>query len=263
MPTKKAMPTTPRSRPRMDPAYAMVKQAWRWYGDHWKVALGISAVSVAPILFKSLYATTVNLVRAGNGAAASGWVSDYLTAISWLLTVLIALWSVWGTVALYLYILRRGKITSVWRVYADGRAYYLRYLWVGILAGFAVFGGALLFLVPGIYLAVIFSFAPFVVIAERAGGRKAFRRSSQLVSGYWWPVVGRVLLMALSVAGAGAALGVVGIFVIFFCSLLQPTVALYLSDVWSAFMDAAILPPTVILTVLLYHHLKKLHAEKP
>lgn len=262
MPTKKAMQANPRSRPKMDPAFATVKQAWRWYGGHWKMAIGISALSVAPILFKSLYATTVDLVKASNGAAASGWVSDYLTAISWLLVALVTLWSVWGTVALYLYILRRGKIATVWRAYADGRAYYVRYLWVGILVGLAVIGGALLFLIPGIYLAVIFSFAPFIILAERTGVKKAFWRSNQLVSGYWWPVVGRVLIMALSVVGAGAALGVVGMFVIFFCSVLEPTVALYLSDAWSAFMDAAIMPPTAILTVLLYHNLKKLHAER-
>ena len=68
--------------------------------------------------------------------------------------------------------------------------------------------------------------------------------------------------MALSVVGTGVILGIAGMFALFFLHLLIPIPALYLSDVWSVFMNAALMPPMVILTVLLYHNLKKLHAEK-
>lgn len=246
----------------MDPAYAMVQHAWRWYGDRWKMVFCISAVASAPLLVKEFYSTTIHLIGGGGVLVSPNWVSDYLRALSWLLMLFAALWSVWGTVALYLYILRRGKLPSFWRVYTASGAFFFRYLWAGILTSLVIFGGTLLFVLPGIYLAVIFSFVPLIVVAEHADIRTAFRRSYHLVRGYWWPVVGRVLLMALSVAGAGVILGVSGIFVLFFLHLLIPIPTLYLSDIWSVFMNAVLMPPTVILTALLYLNLKKLHAEK-
>ena len=59
---------------------------------------------------------------------------------------------------------------------------------IAISIGFA------LFIVPGIYLKVIWFFAFYVLIAENSGPITALRNSAVLVCGRWWQVAGFVLV---------------------------------------------------------------------
>jgi len=68
---------------------------------------------------------------------------------------------------------------------------------VSILSFFIVAGGFLLFIVPGIILAVWFSLALYVLVSEDLKGMNALFRSKQLVSGYWSSVFGRIILLTL------------------------------------------------------------------
>lgn len=75
-------------------------------------------------------------------------------------------------------------------------------IWVSFLAGLAVFGGMILFIIPGIIIAVWFAFATYINILEGVRGRAALSQSKQLVSGKWWSVFWR-FLAAFFVYGAG------------------------------------------------------------
>ncbi len=71
------------------------------------------------------------------------------------------------------------------------------YLWVALLAALAILGGAILLIVPGVIVAVWFFFSGFVVVDQGASGVTALVKSRMLVSGRWWPVFGRLLLLWL------------------------------------------------------------------
>jgi len=64
----------------------------------------------------------------------------------------------------------------------------------GLLAVLAIFGGFLLFIIPGIIFLVNYIFALPVVILENKTYVKAMRRSHDLVRGNWWRVFGVVVL---------------------------------------------------------------------
>ncbi|HEY9353513.1 MAG TPA: hypothetical protein VIP28_09695 [Nocardioides sp.] len=66
--------------------------------------------------------------------------------------------------------------------------------------------GALLTVVPAVWLYVKFSLAPAAVVFEKQGPIAALRRSSQLVRGRWWPIFGISVLAALI---AGVVAGVI------------------------------------------------------
>ncbi len=67
----------------------------------------------------------------------------------------------------------------------------------GVLVILAVLGGSLLFIIPGIIFGVWFFFAQFVAVTEGLGGRASLSRSKELVSGYFWPISGRLFVLGL------------------------------------------------------------------
>ena len=87
-------------------------------------------------------------------------------------------------------------------------------LWIVTLGGFLTVLGALLCLIPGIYLFVVFAVALPVLMSEGEKGRNALGRSRSLVRGRWWKTALLLLVAGLLssivsgvVSGAVAALG--------------------------------------------------------
>lgn len=73
------------------------------------------------------------------------------------------------------------------------------FFWVSLLAGLAVFGGLILFVIPGIIFGVWFCLSIFVFVSEDLRGTSALKRSKQLIQGYFWPVLGRMLIVGFVV----------------------------------------------------------------
>ena len=78
-------------------------------------------------------------------------------------------------------------------------------IWVSVLVGLGVSVGALLLIVPGVYLFVAWSVAVPVLLSENLRGAAALRRSRQLVRGRWWSCAG-VLVLAFLMAIIVAAM---------------------------------------------------------
>ncbi|MFF0475994.1 hypothetical protein [Streptomyces sp. NPDC004284] len=76
--------------------------------------------------------------------------------------------------------------------------------------------GFLVAIVPAVWLWVKFSLAPAAAVFEKQGPVRAMRRSSQLVRGRWWPVLGISMLAGLiSAVTAGViqqVLSMIGLF---------------------------------------------------
>lgn len=80
---------------------------------------------------------------------------------------------------------------------------------VGGIAVIAVVG-AILLLAPGIYLLAVWSVAVPVVVLERPGGLRALGRSSDLVRGNRWRVLGVTVLFWVTLGAGGRLLGLAG-----------------------------------------------------
>lgn len=77
---------------------------------------------------------------------------------------------------------------------ADGLRYFFPLLIVGLLAGLGTMLASLLFIVPGIILAVNWSVSAPVVVVEKLGPTSALGRSSELTKGHRWPIFGLLAL---------------------------------------------------------------------
>ena len=67
----------------------------------------------------------------------------------------------------------------------------------GLLAGLAVLGGYLLFIVPGIIFAIWFMFAGYIAVDTGQGGSSALSQSREHAKGLWWEIAARLMFLTL------------------------------------------------------------------
>lgn len=79
--------------------------------------------------------------------------------------------------------------------YATGRLAAL--LWSLLFTGFAIIGGMLLCVIPGIVFSVWFAFVTQIVVIERLSGTAAMGRSRALTKGGFWNVLATVIVLGL------------------------------------------------------------------
>lgn len=106
---------------------------------------------------------------------------------------------IWASIALLYAIKEREEKIGIREAFAKGWHRIISYFWISLLVGIITLVGFLLFIIPGIIFAIWFGLAAYVLVAEGLTGMKALSRSKQLVSGYWWPVFGRILVVFLIV----------------------------------------------------------------
>ncbi len=85
-------------------------------------------------------------------------------------------------------------------------------LWVQVLVGAAIYGGLVLFFVPGVIASVALAFAMAVFVAEGTGGFEALLRSHAYVSKRWWAIWWRMFLLGLVAGGIALVLWLPAIF---------------------------------------------------
>lgn len=71
------------------------------------------------------------------------------------------------------------------------------YIGGGFLVGIIFIVGILLLLIPGIYFGIALSFVFFIIIHEKLGVADSIKRSYELSKGYWWGILGFLLIMII------------------------------------------------------------------
>jgi len=116
-------------------------------------------------------------------------------AVVWVVTLSAALWlGSWAQVALFEAAL--AEDAPVREILRRSWPKIGPFSWACILYMFFVGGGLMLFILPGLYLAVALSFAPLISLEEGVTGLEACRRSLRYARGRWGGVAGRLALVA-------------------------------------------------------------------
>ena len=83
----------------------------------------------------------------------------------------------------------------------------MNYFWLQFLWGVALSIGFFLFIIPAFLFYIWFLFAKYIWVAENVTGLSpfgkdsVFGRSKEYVRGYFWPIVGRLLLILVLTMG--------------------------------------------------------------
>lgn len=107
-----------------------------------------------------------------------------------LICLVISVLYIWGQVAL-LYAVRSVGPIGVIEAYRTAYPKILSYMWLAPLTSLVVIGGLVLFIIPGIIVAVWIGLSMFVLVAEDDRGMNALLKSKEYVRGRWLPVFGR------------------------------------------------------------------------
>ena len=118
---------------------------------------------------------------------------------------------------------------------------------IAILSGLIIFGGLLLFVIPGFIFAVFLSLVIPALVVENRRGADALGRSWNLVSGSFWHVLGTVLVAGILAAVVSGLIGALG------------GSNFFLSWIFGSIGQIITTPFTALVSVILYLDLRARH----
>lgn len=223
----------------------------RLYSANFWPLLAISAVMLLPSFLFTM--TNSRSVSVEPGEIEG----QLLNALQTLSTALI-----FGLVMVFVY---GALVEAISAAYLDGKielndafkaakSRYFAMMGTSLLLGIAVSLSMLFFIIPGVYLAVCFSFVAQIVVLEHLSGTKALSRSYSLVKGAWWRVatVGFVIgLLAMVIQFAlSIPVGILAGFATFMPAYAEPLTLI--SQALQSIVSVVVTPLSMIGTTVLY-----------
>jgi hypothetical protein len=163
---------------RLHPIDWLFGETWRMYKERFSV---LSEILLVPVLIILLGYILVALGPIFSLVGILAVVLGYIIFIFATLPVIFSIHNKTGVDASY-----KETIPMFWPL-----------VWIVILALCATFGGYIMLIIPGIWLAIATSFASYALVIEGRRGLDALRQSKEYVKGYWWAVLGRGMLIGL------------------------------------------------------------------
>jgi len=152
------------------------------------------------------------------GGGDNGSASAIVAVIVFIAALIAAYYFIRGYIGAFL-LLKKNYEGEEMAIFKETAAYFWPYLGLVLLTALFVLLWTLLLIIPGIIYGVFYSFAVFAFFFEDKRGLAAIRRSASLVTGYFWPVFGRLVLVG----------------VIAWVFMMIVSLPLYYTDVYSPF----------------------------
>lgn len=181
-------------RPKMAPSLQTLTKSW---GLYWRGLISFvgmylwGLVGLIPLFILTLLAWLVFY--------SLDWHSFILYVLFGILGLASLAWAIYyGTRSkIGLLLLLKNNFKSVNEDFKESKKYFWRYLWASLLVSLISIALMIFFIIPGIIVAVLYSFALFVVVFENGRIFSSVEKSYDLVKRYWWPVFGRFMLLGL------------------------------------------------------------------
>jgi hypothetical protein len=188
---------------------ALLARAGRIYGGRWRVVLLIMLIGAAA-------SGACLMLTAAAGLACClfpvlGLAGMVMIEVSGL-TLALALWF-WSQVAMFVAVADPAACPGVSASFDSAWARLPGFLWMSLLWIAAGAGSFSFLVVPGFAAGAWLAFVPLIYLSEDVGALEALLKSHHYVRGRFWPVAGRLCLIAAAgslpglVPVAGAVLG--------------------------------------------------------
>lgn len=195
-------------RPGLMPVADLFKGAWAKYQQHAQVLIGIMLISGVGLYLQTilLWSAKPTIQVGANGVITSNGLAG-MGALALVATLIYIVGIIWGYSALLNKISKLNQPMGIQQAFMSAKPLIWPLLLTGLLAGIFTIIGFILLVIPGIIIGVFLSFALYIVVDENKKGMDAIKASKAYVTGYWLPVFGRVILMAIVI---GLIAGVIG-----------------------------------------------------
>lgn len=174
----------------------LLSNAWSFYAKHLGTVLAIVLLPGAFLLLVIVVSTLGGLIGGatltadGHPFAATGFIVIVAVAAA----ILFVAFQFWAQGAMLSLLAAGEERIGLGEAFRRGWDILLPLAVVGSLTGLAVWGGTVLFIVPGIFAGIALTFTLYVVVTEGKRGMDALRQSWGYISGRWWTVFGRILV---------------------------------------------------------------------
>ncbi len=225
----------------------LAKGTWSLYREKFAILVGLMALPFILFIISPLLAQTFDFL--------------YLP-LSVVLILIACFLMVWTGTAAIIVLRDRGDKLTIKEALTRSKDKIWPVIWVSIILGFIVCGASMLFLVPGLILAFYFLFAKLIVIVEDEPGMRALVKSREYLRGYFWPIVGRYLVIVLVSFAVYFILGLASSFLgQTFSSALGARAGTAILLVLQALVNIVIFPLMMIPAYLLYANVKKVRGD--
>lgn len=202
------------SMPRDEVAFQdLLSEGFSIFKDNLFVSIGGAAILAwVPLLIVIIPAGLIGFVVAGGTAfLAKGAGNDTATFAAMMAVLPVAI--VAALVFAVLYNLVRVGWTRIclklnkreeatFGDLAESMPWFVNFLITCVIIGIATTIGGLLLIVPGVFIAVRTSFAPYLVVEKNMSAIEAIMKSNELVTGYSWQILGYLVLLYVANAVA-------------------------------------------------------------
>ncbi len=185
-------------RPKLESSWTLLRKSWQLYRKHFLDFIEMylwGALGALPLFAIALMIILINYFF--QNAMQESMIAIIIAVIA---LVLASLWALYYGIRAHIgiWILITHPKLQVRQAFIKSNKYIVNYLVISILSGILLMLLFCALIIPGIIFYGYWAFATMLVIVEGIKStREALRRSKELVKGYWWPVLGRFILIAL------------------------------------------------------------------
>ncbi len=200
MDNQQATQSMPTAAPVPQTGQSLFKQSWQSFKKNmsaiWIAAFITNLLSYLAGLFLSAGLTkNLPLAQSVQTPNLSASLVNLPAPISYIIAAILMIAGVWFMVATLKII--RGQANNLSVALTQSTPLIIPAILLGLLVYLITMGGTILLIVPGIILAIWFTFTFFVLVDNQGSGFTALMKSKALVKGKWWEVLGTIIALGL------------------------------------------------------------------
>lgn len=173
---------------------ALFSEAWRLYNQRFWPLIGTYLAPMLVFFGVGLLAGAGFVLNKATGNVISGPIAIVILLIAVVAAIYIG---VWGQAAMLIAIRDSSENIPVKEAYKRARPFIGAYFSTSLLAGLAVLGGFILFIIPGIIFALWFCFATYAVVTDNVSNTAALKFSKSIVKGQMGAIFWRFLFIGV------------------------------------------------------------------
>jgi len=237
--------------------FELLQKSWDLYKANKALLLKYTAMVVIPVIITSL----CRLFFTRSFAQSGSNPSLLFIALASLIIFFLYLITLWASITMLRVINNRylnAPVDSFIKELTLSLPLVLPSLWVIILTSLSVFGGLLLFIIPGIIFSIWFFFSVYARVLDNQKGTNALAWSKRLVQGEWWDVLWLLLSTTFIVVGGTMLVQVLMRFVFTYTAeVMDSRLLLYVGVFVGLLINILITPLSAAVSTILYAELKK------
>jgi hypothetical protein len=174
----------------------ILEKSWKTYTSNFKKILPFIFL-FAVLFFLQSAPEIYNTLEAHYGLFINSAVVILVALLAFV--TIFSIISLWALAALSFFIrdlLHAEPVQKISGYLKNSKKYLWSLIFVSILVSLIIFGGALLFIVPGVIFSVWYAFITNTVLFEEKKGMEAMAASKNLVIGRWWKILWRLIVPA-------------------------------------------------------------------